>query len=153
VCVTHRTTPLPTDAKVALFQTCLTGYSGTGDIFDVGIADSPRFAWAPQYWHDVSSTGTSWQPVLVYRMVFVGGLWFNCTGGGTPCGATFYPDEETTAPICDAQGSNCQLLNLDQMSAWCCPTRRYPTPCPRRFPVVTSRRSRPLSIADLANPV
>lgn len=126
---------LTTDDKVALFQTCLTGYTGTADIFDPSIEDSPRFAWAPQYWHDVSTTGTSWQPVQTYRIVFIGGLWFNCDASSPGnCGAIFYPDEATTDEICDVQGPNCQLLNLDQMSSWVLPDEAVPDSVKAGFP-------------------
>ncbi|HEX9848473.1 MAG TPA: TadE/TadG family type IV pilus assembly protein [Acidimicrobiia bacterium] len=125
---------LSTDAKVALFQTCLTSYSGSNDIFDASIADSPRFAWAPQYWHAPSTTGTSWQPVKDYRMVFIGGLWFNCTAVPGSCGAVFYPDEDTTAPVCDVFGGGCRELNLDQMSAWVLPDEAVPDSVSSAFP-------------------
>jgi hypothetical protein len=131
-------TLLTTEERVALFQTCLTGYTGTTDIFDPGIGDSPRFAWAPQYWHDVSTTGTSWQPVQQYRIVFIGGLWFNCNASSVgDCGAVYYPDEDSqdnNDPICDEQGSNCQLLNLDQMSAWVLPDEAVPDSVKASFP-------------------
>lgn len=123
---------LTTDAKVARFQQCLSTYSGTVDIFSTTLDDSPRFAWAPQYWHAVSTTGTSWQPVIRYKMVFLAGLWFNCTP--VSCGAVFYPDEETTGEICDPQGSNCKLLNLDQMSAWVLPDEAVPDSISSAFP-------------------
>ncbi|HEX6302514.1 MAG TPA: Tad domain-containing protein [Acidimicrobiia bacterium] len=126
---------LITDDKVSLFQTCLSGYTGDTEIFDPSIADSPRFAWAPQYWHDASTTGTSWQPVQDYRMVFIGGLWFNCDASAPgSCGAIFYPDEDTTGEICDVQGPNCQLLRLDQMSAWVLPDEAVPDSVKAAFP-------------------
>jgi hypothetical protein len=129
---------LNTDAKVALFQTCLSGYSGTSDIFDTDIGDSPRFAWAPQYWHALAGTSNAWYPVEQYRMVFVGGLWFNCDASSPGnCGAIFYPDadsEDGNAEICDAQGSTCQLLNLDQMSAWILPDEAVPDSVRASFP-------------------
>lgn len=137
-CSSASYTGLPTDAKVSLFQTCLSGYTGATDIFDPSIGDSPRFAWAPQYWHDVSTTGTSWQPVFRYQMVFIGGLWFNCNAASPGnCGAIFYPDsddENGNAEICDAQASNCQLLNLDQMSAWVLPDEAVPDSVKAAFP-------------------
>jgi len=128
-------TGLATDAKVARFHMCLTTYVGTTDIFSTSIADSPRFAWAPQYWHDVSTTGLSWQPVKSYRMVFLGGLWFNCSGG--TCGATFYPDEDDengNAEICEVSGGGCKQLNLDQMSAWILPDEAVPDSVSSAFP-------------------
>jgi hypothetical protein len=129
---------LDTDAKVARFQNCLNSYSGTTDIFDPAIGDSPRFAWAPQYWHAFAGTSNVWYPVERYRMVFIGGLWFNCDASVTgDCGAIFYPDtddENGNAEICDAQGPNCQLLNLDQMSAWTLPDEAVPDSVKASFP-------------------
>lgn len=133
-----------TAARVAAFQVCLTTYTGPSDIFVAtpddpvgGIEDSTRFAWAPQYWHAASSTGTSWQPVVRYRMVFLGGLWFNCTAVPGSCGAMFYPDESSedgNAEICHVSGSNCQLLNLDQLSAWVLPDEAVPSTVSAAFP-------------------
>ena len=82
---------LTTDEKVARIHACLSTYTiAQGVIFDALIADSSRLAWAPQYWHAVSTTGTSWQPVVRYRLVFIGGTYFNCSPDS--CGAIFYPD-------------------------------------------------------------
>lgn len=125
---------LATDAKVALFQTCLTAYSGPNDIFAPSIADSPRFAWAPQYWHATAGTALPWQPVKAYRMVFIGGLWFNCSAVPGSCGAVFYPDEETTGEICEVFGGGCRELNLDQMSAWVLPDEAVPDSVSSAFP-------------------
>lgn len=130
---------MATDAKVIRFQNCLTGYAGSTDLFVAtpdsptgGIEDSPRFAWAPQYWHAASTTGTSWQPVIRYRMVFLGGTWYNCSG--VTCGVVFYPDEDTTGEMCDLQGPNCNLLNLDQLSAWVLPDEAVPDSVSSAFP-------------------
>lgn len=129
---------LDTDAKVARFQNCLTTYSGSADIFDPSIGDSPRFAWAPQYWHALAGSSNAWYPVERYRMVFIGGLWFNCDASSPGnCGAIFYPDtddETGNTEICDAQGPNCQLLNLDQMSAWTLPDEAVPDSVKASFP-------------------
>ncbi len=127
------TPAMTTDAKNAQFQNCLTTYSGSADIFDATIADSPRFAWAPEYWHAPSSTGLSWQPVLRYRMVFIGGVFFNCSG--IACAVNFYPDTDFTTPICDpGGGSNCKVLNLDQLSAWLLPDDAVPDSIRDSFP-------------------
>jgi hypothetical protein len=125
-----------TAEKIVQFQACLTGYSPSdGAIFDAGIELSPRFAWAPQYWHTNSTSGTSWQPVQAYRMVFLGGLWFNCSSG--ICGASFYPDEtdETgNAEVCEVSGGGCSLLNLDQLSGWLLPNTAVPVSVSGAFP-------------------
>lgn len=128
---------LTTEEKVARFHQCLGGYgNSTEDIFDESILESPRFAWAPQYWHAPSTSGTSWQPVKSYRMVFLGGLWFNCSAGS--CGALFYPDEtdETgNAEICDVSGpGNCDVLSLNQLSAWLLPDEAVPDSVSAAFP-------------------
>lgn len=30
------------------------------------------------YWYDLPTTGLSWEPIVTYRMVFVGRTLFNC---------------------------------------------------------------------------
>lgn len=126
-----------TEEKIETFHNCLAGYgNATEDIFDPSILESPRFAWAPQYWHEASTSGTSWQPVKSYRMVFLGGLWFNCDAGS--CGALFYPDETDETgndEICDASGpSNCSTLSLDQLSGWLLPDEAVPASVSGAFP-------------------
>lgn len=119
--------PLPTtDLKVALFNSCLSSYnSSDGVIFDKSIGTSPRFAWAPQYWYDLPTTGLSWEPIEQYRMVFIAGLYFNCSGAN--CAITFYPDSDQTSEMCDpGGGANCQDLSLDQFSAWVLPDSAIP---------------------------
>lgn len=125
-----------TAARIVKFQNCLTGYSPSdGVIFDEDITLSSRFAWAPQYWHLNSTTGTSWQPVKQYRMVFLGGVWFNCSA--VSCGALHYPDEvdETgNTEICEVSGGGCALLNFDQLSAWLIPDTAVPASVSGAFP-------------------
>lgn len=125
-----------TKDKIIRFDKCLKTYgNSTTDIFDPSITDSPRFAWAPQYWYAPSTSGTSWQPVKSYRMVFLGGTWFNCISGS--CGAVFYPDEndETgNVEICDASGPGCALLTLNQISAWLLPDEAVPDSVAAGFP-------------------
>lgn len=133
ICSSGAYAGLTTDQKAAQFHACLQGYSGTQDIFSETIDDSARFAWAPQYWHEMSTTGLSWQPVLAYRMVFIAGVWFNCSGAS--CNQYFYPDEDVTGEVCDpGGGSNCQVLNLDQMSAWLFPDEAIPDSVRLAFP-------------------
>jgi hypothetical protein len=123
-----------TFARVAQFSQCLTNYSGTTDIFSPEIADSPRFAFAPQYWHRPSTTGKSWQPVRQYRMVFIGGLWFNCNAAGS-CDIVFYPDLANSSEMCAPNGgSNCKLLNLNQLSGWMFPNEAIPDSVRNSFP-------------------
>jgi hypothetical protein len=126
---------LSTDQKNARFVSCLQGYTGTTDIFSPDIDQSGRFAWAPQYWFEMSTSGLSFQPVVSYRMVFVGGVWFNCNASNNACAQVFYPDEEVTGEICDpGGGSNCNQLNLDQMSAWMFPDEAIPDSVRLAFP-------------------
>ena len=51
---------LTTDDKIIRIQDCLTNYSGTSELFVEEIGDSPRLAWAPEYWHAASTSGSSW---------------------------------------------------------------------------------------------
>jgi Putative Flp pilus-assembly TadE/G-like len=124
---------LTTDQKVARIHHCLTTYTVTkGVVFEDSIADSPRFGWAPEYWHAVSTSGTSFQPVYRYRMIFVGGIYFNCSS--TTCGAVFYPDQEETSEVCEVSGSHCQVLTLSQLSAWLIPTEAINPDVAAAFP-------------------
>lgn len=122
--------------KVSLFADCLAAYSGPADIFDAtSLATSPRLVWAPQYWYDVSTTGTSWQPVQTYRMSFIGGTFYNCSGSA--CDIVHYPDADpaTNPPeLCDASGGGCQQLSLDQFSAWVLPDEAVPDVIRNTFP-------------------
>ncbi len=125
---------LTTDEKVERIHLCLSNYvPAMGVIFDAAIADSPRFAWAPEYWHAVSTSGTSWQPVRGYRMVFVAGVFFNCSS--MSCNAVFYPDSAESSEVCDPSGpSFCHQLGLDQLSAWLLPTSAVPPDVVAGFP-------------------
>ncbi|MDX1449909.1 MAG: hypothetical protein R3246_12690, partial [Acidimicrobiia bacterium] len=107
--------------KAARFNLCLAAYGSSGPvIFDDALDRSPRFVWAPQYWFDLPTTGLSWEPVLEYRMSFIAGVYFNCSGAS--CAVVFYPDQHQTSELCDpGGGSNCQVLSLDQFSAWVLP--------------------------------
>lgn len=108
--------------KADRFELCLAAHGpADGVIFDDAIAQSPRFAWSPQYWYDLPTTGLSWEPVHQYRMIFVGGGWFNCNASGT-CDVIFYPDSDHTSELCDpGGGSNCQAMSLNQLSGWLLP--------------------------------
>ena len=120
--------------KAAQFNACIAGYVG-GVIFDPLIAQSPRFAWAPQYWYDIPTTGLSWEPIQTYRMVFIAGLSFNCDAASTACDVLFYPDADQTTELCDDPGNgNCQQLSLDQFSAWVLPDGAIPEEVKNSFP-------------------
>lgn len=121
--------------KAALFDDCLSQYvPGHGVIFDATIVESPRFAWSPQYWYDLPTSGLSWEPVHSYRMVFIAGAWFNCSASGT-CDVIFYPDSDQTSELCDpGGGSNCQALSLNQLSSWLLPDEAIPSDVRNSFP-------------------
>jgi hypothetical protein len=120
-------------AKAAQFNTCLAAYgSSTAVIFDELIAESPRFAWAPQYWYQLPTSGLSLEPVRTFRMVFIAGTWFNCSG--TTCDVTFYPDQDQTTDLCVVEGSKCKTLNLSQFSAWVLPDTALPDSVKNTFP-------------------
>jgi hypothetical protein len=125
--------------KAERFNDCLDEYEDSGSaspIFTTDIDQSPRFAWAPQYWYQLPSTGLSWEPVKEYRMVFIAGTWFNCNAGTTPaCGVVFYPDADQTADLCHPSGpTNCTQLNMSQFSAWVLPTDAVPPEVSNAFP-------------------
>ena len=125
---------LPED-KAARFGACISSYLSTSNppvIFDTSIDESPRFAWAPQYWYDLPTTGLSWEPVHEYRMVFIAGTFFNCNAGG--CDVIFYPDADEAGELCDTGGGGCQLLSLDQFSAWYLPDEAIPEEVRNSFP-------------------
>jgi Flp pilus assembly protein TadG len=123
--------------KIARFNSCLAEYTSSGStaaIFTTDIDQSPRFAWAPQYWYDLPTTGLSWEPVKTYRMVFIAGTWFNCSAAGT-CGVVFYPDSDEDDELCDPSGKgNCKVLNMSQFSAWVLPYTAIPPEVSNSFP-------------------
>lgn len=131
-------TPALTEVqKVALFNTCIADYTSSAAsavIFDELIAESPRFAWAPQYWYALPTTGLSWEPIMAFRMVFIAGVYFNCSG--TTCGIVFYPDADYTTELCDPGGpGGCKNLNnIDQFSAWVLDDAMIPDSVKNSFP-------------------
>lgn len=122
-----------TAEKVERFDDCLRTYGGTSDIFDDSIGSSPRFAWAPEYWHAASTSGSRWQPVRRYRMMFLGGLWFNCNASGI-CDIYFYPDSEESGELCAVSGGGCSELSLSQVSGWLLPDEAVPDEVRNAFP-------------------
>lgn len=110
--------------KVSTMHSCLANYTGNTVIFSADIDESPRFAWAPEFWHQLGN-GNHWQPIYQFRMVFLAGLYFNCSGND--CDAVFYPDEDETDTICEPIGpNNCKKLDLDQLTGWLIPAAAVP---------------------------
>ena len=66
-------------------------------------------------------------------MVFLGGLWFNCSAGAG-CGAVYYPDSTEIGEVCDVFGGGCKDLALDQMAAWLIPDSAVPDIVSSSFP-------------------
>ncbi|HEY7532052.1 MAG TPA: Tad domain-containing protein, partial [Nitrospiraceae bacterium] len=123
--------------KAARFNACIADYVSSGSttvIFDELVAESPRFAWAPQYWYDLPTTGLSWEPIMAFRMVFIAGTYFNCNS--TSCGIVFYPDKDYTTELCDPGGpGGCKNLNnMSQFSAWVLADAMIPDSVKNSFP-------------------
>jgi hypothetical protein len=131
------TTAMTEVEKTARFNLCIADYVSSGSttvIFDEMIADSPRFAWAPQYWYALPTSGLSWEPIMAFRMIFIAGIYFNCSG--TTCGIVFYPDKDQTTEMCDPGGpGGCKNLNnISQFSAWVLPDSAIPPSVTNSFP-------------------
>ncbi len=128
------------DANNAQMRLCLQNHSttaGAGVIFkdDPGdtIAESWRFGWAPQLWHDSLGNGLSWRPVYDYRMVYIAGVFFNCSG--VSCGLTFYAGHPGPAPLCDPGPPSCKSLEVNQTTAFLLPDAAIPSPIQDSFPI------------------
>ena len=117
---------------MARIHHCLSNYSASGGvIFEDSIADSPRFGWAPEYSHAVSTSGTSFQPVYRYRMI----LWrrlFQLLFHHLRC--CFLPRPGTDQRSLRSLGSHCQVLSLSQLSAWLIPTEAINPDVAAAFP-------------------
>lgn len=125
-----------TEQKVADFDTCLRNYEAGGDtevIFAVDLDSSPRFVWVPQYAYELPTTGLSYQPIRGFKMAFIGGVYFNCSGSA--CDVVFYPDADETSELCDynPNSGNCASLSLDQFSAFLLPDGAVPQEVKDRF--------------------
>jgi hypothetical protein len=123
--------------KAAQFNTCISDYVASGStevLFDEMVAESPRFAWAPQYWYDLPTSGLSWEPIMKFRMVFIAGVYFNCNSGS--CGIVFYPDKDHATELCDPGGpGGCKNLNnISQFTAWVLPNEMIPDSVKNSFP-------------------
>lgn len=120
------TSTLTTDQKVTMFESCLAD-SLAGEVFSAAITSSPRFVWAPEYVYD-SPPGAKFNPIRVFRPMFLGGVWLNCPSpnSGQPCGAFYFPDEDVTDPICDGSFPTCKKVTVDQLSVWLLPEESLP---------------------------
>ena len=108
--------------KADRFNQCLAAYESDPTqpvIFDDYLDRSPRFVWAPQYWFTVPNTGLSWEPVHSFRVAFMGGTFFNCSGGS--CEVVVYPDADQTSELCATFAGGCKTLSLNQISSWVLP--------------------------------
>jgi hypothetical protein len=120
---------LDLEEKVARMHDCLRGWEATNgagteeDIFVDDIDESPRFVWSPKYWHASAGTGTSWQPIQEFKLIFIGGTYFECNGGG--CDIIFYPDAETTDDMCDSNGCD-KKISIEQVTGFVIPTGAVP---------------------------
>lgn len=105
-------------------------------LFKASIADSARFGWTPRFHYTTWGSGTTWQPVHSFEVLYIDGVWFNCNGSGSgpnneACtgakGVKFYPQEYPNATILKSgagpYGGN---LRLDQMTAIVLPIEAMP---------------------------
>lgn len=115
---------LTIDQKVARMSACLSSYGGGPTLFTDDLDESPRLVWAPEYWHAASTSGSSWQPIREFRLVFIAGTWFNCSSG--TCDDYFYPDISTTGDMCITPPASCKAIGLDQLSAYLLPIDAVP---------------------------
>ena len=71
-------------------ESCLLSYSaGNAVLFLETIAESPRFAYIPQFWENTWPNGNGWRHIRQFRATFVQTLWIK-RGGNT---AEFNPGE------------------------------------------------------------
>lgn len=127
---------LTIEEKVERMNDCLSGYPGTTELFTDDIDQSPRLAWAPEYWHAASTSGKSWQPVRSFRLVFLAGTYFNCSGAA--CDLIFYPDLDSTDEMCAIPPASCKKIGLDQLSGYLLPTEAIPDDALPPAPGVTA---------------
>lgn len=119
---------LTIDSKVQLMHECLSLYQSSGlttDIFTADIDESPRFVWSPKYWHASAGTGTSWQPVQEFKLIFIAGTYFECSGSGPTCDIVFYPDLDSTSDMCDSKGCS-KKISIEQVTGFMLTTEAIP---------------------------
>jgi len=134
----------------AAMHICLSTYEAlgvTGPLFASSLDDNPRFGWVPQFHFTTWGSGTHWQPILTYRMVYIDTIWFNCNGkfdpakNDEPCtgakGLVFQPYMQTADPESTLQvgnGASMKELRIDQISAFLFPNAAVPTDVAENFP-------------------
>jgi hypothetical protein len=125
---------------VAAMNLCLTSWeTARGSdptlphLFEDSIWDSPRFMFVPQFHSTTWGSGTHWQPILGFRVVYLDTMWFNCNGNfnssknNEVCdgskGITFAPDVANDGDLlCGGNSpSNCSNTRLDQFTAFLFP--------------------------------
>ena len=102
-------------------------------LFEDSIWESPRFMFVPQFHSTTWGSGTHWQPILGFRVVYLDTMWFNCNGNFNSAknnevcdgskGITFAPDmAEDGVLLCGGNSpSNCSNTRLDQFTAFLLP--------------------------------
>lgn len=125
-------------ACLAAYQTYLALPTTTNPVplFTDDIVDSKRFGWTPRFHYTTWGSGTSWQPIHSFEVLYLDGMWFNCNGSGNgpntePCsgakGVHFYPQENANGTILKAgNGPYGGNLRLDQMTAIPLPIEAMP---------------------------
>jgi hypothetical protein len=113
-------------------------------LFTDAIADNPRFGWAPRFHYTTWGSGTTWQPIHSFEVLYIDGVWFNCNGSGSgpntePCsgakGVKFYPQEYPNATILKSgSGPYGGDLRLDQMTALVLPIESMPQSVVDEYP-------------------
>lgn len=109
------------------------------EIFTDDVGDAARFAWAPRVFHSELPDGNGYDAVHDFRMVYIAGVFFNCSAGS--CDAVFYPDSEETGTVCVTPPGNCKQLGVDQLSGWALPPRSVSADVRATFPFGTPQVS------------
>ena len=100
-----------------------------GVLFSSAIDTNGRFARVPQFYFEEWGSGSHWQPVMGYQMVYLHSIWL--VDGGS-----YYEFEpgESNSPICLGGGPNCAKLALHQLDAFILPHQAVPLPVANNFP-------------------
>jgi hypothetical protein len=133
----------------AAMASCLADYEASGastPLFSASLGANPRFAWVPQFHFTTWGSGSHWQPIREYRMIYIDTIWFNCNGKYDPnkndeaCGQSgkgmvYDPNgEPSRAELKVGNGNNMKQLRLDQISAFLLPNGAVPEEIAANFP-------------------